>query len=299
MKQIRIHIFIVMSLSWLSNSCTPSESAMQWARTVTAQSTAEDLQLIANLIYWSHYRSRTTLQAQKAFVSDHELCLQAGHSIAQTRLNPAAKNVQHVKKKDLKVSRDRFIQALTQHQRVGAIYTHSVDHIVNGSLIRSTMVHNAIDEMRNNARVVIAQSLLAALTELQKNLLSAQNLMTVANTLYQQQTLHSRSGKFLNYLWDYLPLFMIKSFVRFDAEYITLSEKCWQAVIKSEEFSNMLWEVIEEPRAAFYADYYEALYYAADIPAQFMITFNENGFIPPDARKDFLPLPCELKACCF
>lgn len=291
-----LFIFLAFGLSTHTYTSEISNQARAWAHAVAHYAGPDEMQILANLVYWSFYRSHTTLNAQKLFLRDQQVSRNAGHAIAQTRRNPSTKNVSPINPEELRVSREEFTYAVLEYQKTGAIYAQCVESIIHGTIMRSSPVQAAIETMRTGARAVVAQSLLAATAELQQTLLTTQNLMAAANALFNQQALGSKSTKFLYYLWDYLPQLMVKSFVRFDTEYIKLSENCWQALFKSEEFSNQLWEIIEVPRAAFYAEYYAALYELMQersyAPSTYMIMFDQHGYMPVHKRTEYLPYAC-------
>jgi hypothetical protein len=166
-----------------------------------------------------------------------------------------------VKTNDALTAREQFIKEFTAQQLSGKIYAYSVENIVHGDIIKSSVLKRSIIIMRDNARAAIAQALLKKITELQETFCTIQCGMTTLAELFQQQSFFGKkSTKFLHYLWDYLPQVLIKSFVAFDKQYTELNNQCWQAVLKSEEFCNILWEVIEIERAQFYKEYYHELY---------------------------------------
>ncbi len=256
---------VIFSCSILSffialNANNYHQEAQEWVLALENSLTEHDAHLLLNLIYWSYQRSATTLTAQRAFIADQTKTLEAHSALINTRLNPSIP-VSVLKSHDLITSREKFIKEFVNQQLSGKIYAHCVEELVHGSKIQSSVIKKHITTMRDNARAAIAQALLKKITELQETFCTIQCGMTTLAELFQQQSFFGKkSTKFLHYLWDYLPQVLIKSFVAFDKQYTELNNQCWQAVIKSEEFCNILWEVIEVERAQLYKEYYRALY---------------------------------------
>lgn len=235
-------------------------SAAAWCQEIIHYISPADKERLLNLLYWSFMRSWSTLVAQEAWINDQQIASQTGYLLTSTRLNPARRQLYTFNPHALLKNRTNLIDAIQQHERIGAIYTECLNDTIEKRPFAEP-TNSLVKELRQAARKEIAQALSEELYNLQEMLHMVQKTIEDTAHLYQQQRLtRSKSSKFLSYLWDYFPTFMIKTFVTFDNEFTDINHQLWQALIKSEQMGNYLWRIIEKRRAEFYAAYYTALH---------------------------------------
>lgn len=253
-------LFTTFLLFIVARGTSFADHAQIWASQVTQLSNEKETQALLNLLYWSYRRSATTLMAQKAFLTDQQLVTQAIYSITSTRLNPAYKQPYTIDPEHLKKMRQHFIDAQQEHQCVGKMYSECIETIIHGNLLSSAVYDLAL-QVRDGARTVIAHQLSTHLGQIDHHLATLQDSLKESYQLFQKiQATRKVGDLFFHYLWDLLPALAVKSFVRFDNQLTDINHQLWHALLKSEEFGNYRWCIIEEKRAEFYATYYNALY---------------------------------------
>jgi len=240
----------------------------------------KDLQLIANLCYFSFMRSYCTLKAQEKALETLESVWNGWQNIAQTRLNPSDRVPHPIKPQQKKQTTNKFWALHDEHHTIGKTYTQAVEDMVNGEALSSAGALKAVQAVRSSARSIVASALCRVQTHL--------------NSL-----LHGLIGKkskkgfsWLSHLWNYVPQLAVKSFAQADALNNTVSEESWQAVLKMQHIGSQTWRAIEEARGSFYLAHYEAVLHVMEkenIAQQYKtIVFDTDGLIPEGKRKKAL-----------
>lgn len=256
----KLLLVIPISLSIFAQETSLPEQAQNWVQQVAKTSTKKDMLALLNLIYWSYQRSAATLRAQSAFLADQHVACQAVYAITSTRLNPLRKQLYDVQPDQLHKLRHRFIDAYQEHRRIGKIYSTCLETILSNNYI-SPLAHDLALQLRQQARTAMAHHLYAHLIEIDKHLTSLRGHMQESYELFQKLKVTRKSTDVLfNYFWDLVPGLAVKSFAYVDKQLTDINHQLWYVLLKSEEFGNYRWQIIEEKRAEFYATYYNALY---------------------------------------
>jgi len=207
----------------------------------------QDLQMIANLIYFSYNRSYATLQAQSTALKTLESVWKGWQNIAQTRLDPSKNPPYQITDLEKMGTLENFWKLHDHHRETGTIYSQTVETIVDGDVFFATNARNAVEDMRKQARSVVAK----AITDIREY---------VGQLFYSEKKSNKKSFAFLDYLWDYIPGFATTSFVSANNANDVLSEKSWAALMKIQEIGKRTWQIIEQERASFYLAFYNAIW---------------------------------------
>ena len=92
--------------------------------------TSADLQLIANLFYFSYLRSAETIKAQNAARKALESMWHGWQNVAHTRMNPSLKTPYLIDFDQQQEHYLAFAKAKQEHRRVGLIYSHLAEAAV-------------------------------------------------------------------------------------------------------------------------------------------------------------------------
>lgn len=211
---------------------------------------AQDLQLVANLFYFSYLRSVTTIEAQAAARLMLEAMWHGWQNIAQTRMNPALKPPYLVDPSEQEKRYKAFLDMQKKHRIVGTTYSHIAQATVKEHYL-SKDVENAILNVRERARAVVAQAFLDA--------------KKIAGQLYQlaSQGLRSPDDQMrfdvLDTISYYVPMLSMQTFIDAEKAQLKASEHSWQIIDTMIQVNMTIWDTIETERAAFYAAYYNAV----------------------------------------
>jgi len=244
----------------------------------------KEIQMIANLIYFSFKRSHATLQAQSVALKTLESIWNGWQNIAQTRLDPSKNRPNPIVEHEKNNSLSTFWEYHDQHETMGKTYTQMVDNIVHGDSLFSIHAKNAVDDMRNAARGVVAKSIA--------------DIREYVGQLFYNEKKSKKNIKFLDFLWDYLPNLAMTSFVTANNTNDLVSEKSWAVLLKIQQIGKKTWQMIEEERAAFYLAYYKAIWAVMQklrLENEYRkIMFDQNGEIYLNYQTDYLPDPQTL-----
>jgi len=266
--------------------------ALQWTRSYILDHEGnflvypKEMQLIANLIYLSFERSLNTLQTQEQALKTLNTFWKGWQNIAQTRMDPSislpydipeqAKQYEHMM---------QFWHRHDEHRKTGLTYTHAVKNIVDGRSLITVYARDSVDSMRNQARSVIAQSLL--------------NVKNYVGDLFYSQNKFQKILSYINFIWDYLPKLALSSFVEANKTNDLVSEESWEILMKIQNIGTYTWKIIEQDRASFYLAYYKAIWHSMKKlnleTDYFKILFDQNGPAYIDNQFDYLPDPATLE----
>ncbi len=281
MKTKFFSIFLFFSLSLSASPLATQDStidyepqAQQWAEKVINRVDRYFLTDLLELLHASYMRSYTTLIVQREYAELFSRVGSGWNHIISTRLDPSKDSTFDTSV----ISIDKkFIQQLETFQKNCAAqneYIQLVNRLADDTHgdYPGKNQHNQdyrpcrllIDELRENARTVVAESLIAVMDEIQQEIQKAQQAISQAAELFKNEG-QLKSAGFSNrsiteLLWYYAPQLMVKSFVNFDKGYTTASKQCLDAYLESQQIGNEIWCRIEIARASFYAAHYNALY---------------------------------------
>ncbi len=295
-----IVISLIFSSSIFAIKLTPSkyrDQAIEWVNTFAVSHennllmNPADLQLCANLFYFSYLRSAATLKAQDIACETLSHMWQGWQNIAQTRMNPSVElpyPADYTKQENLY---KEFVKAQTYHRILGKTYTHAAEAAVKEHYLTDHS-RNAILEAREGSREVI----IFAFLEVKKIL---GDLIDVASANLRSDWIEWDDNDpitrldFLDNVSQYIPYFAVKSFIELERVNTQASEQTWQIVATMCGVNKQMWESIESARGSYYLAHYQELYRVMQErnidPSYCMIMFNENGIINPDAQTAHLP----------
>jgi len=238
--------------------------AQQWAEKVIKGLDRAYCVDLLDLLYASYMRSYMTLVVQRDYI---ELLNRVGsgwNHIINTRLNPSKDNA--FDESTIMID-DRVIQQLEAFHLMCTAqkkYVELTDRLVNNNAQDFRPCKVMIDDLRENARTVVAESLIQVMDEIQQEIQKAQEAISQAAALFKTEG-QLKHNNFLNrsvteLLWYYVPHLMVKSFVNFDKGYTAGSKQCLDAYLESQKIGNEIWKRIEVARAGYYAAHYNALH---------------------------------------
>lgn len=251
----------------------------------------QDLQLVANLLYFSFLRSAVTLEAQDIACSTLEIAWQGWQNIAQTRRNPSLQTPYQTDYGMQSNLFQDFLQAQYFHRKIGLTYAECAEVAVKGKMLTNN-AQEAVTALREQARIIVAHAFL--------------DVKKILGELYNFAAEHTRAKSELDELIEYqsrfdlmetistyIPSLAMKSFVEADHINTKASEQSWQVVSTINKVSKEIWQAIEVARASYYLAHYNALMpvlkeYAIDINSQ-QIMFDENGILPEIEQYQILP----------
>lgn len=255
-----------------------------------------DLHFIANLVYFSYYRSKITLDAQECTLDALNSIWQSFENITHTRLNPSHGIPHAIFPHQQEALLEKFLRIAPKHRTVGTTYSHAIELIVDGNILQSAHALKGMLAVRSEARAVVAQALCDV-----KQILGTLygDARTKACDVVQHMATQEQSSRgfpFLDYLWTYIPQLAMQSFIEADNLNNILSQEAWDALQKGISVATQTWQTVETARASYYLAHYKALYdILQTVDCEFRtIMFNENGLIPLEHRTELLPAPENL-----
>ena len=250
----------------------------------------EELQMIANLTYLSFKRSLFTLKAQEKSLQTLDTLWKGWQNIAQTRMDPSIEQPYYITETEKSYENIvQFWQLHDEHRKVGLAYSHAIKDIVDGKTLITVYAHDSVNTMRNQARTVVAHSLLNV-----KNY--------VGELFHTTETKFQKILSYINFIWTYLPKLALHSFVEANKTNDSVSEESWEIIMKIQNVGKHTWQIIEQDRASFYLAFYKAIWHSMKKlnlePNYFKILFDQNGPIyrdnQTDNQSDYLPDPTQL-----
>ena len=244
-----------------------SPAAQQWSKTITSVASPADIQDVLKLLLASFDRSLSTLKTQRAYIELLETAATGWDHIVATRRNPSvvtnidAYSLAHCSSKD-------FYALLSDLQTVQREYVSVTERMVTDKEHRYLHLKPAIATLRDRSRAAVHQSLVNSLDSIRTELGTAQQQLLDAAQQFADNTELASSKVvtkgILDTVWDYVPALLVRSFVAFDRSFTASTKASAHAYFTSQEVGNFIWHIIECPRAAFYASYYQALYESVD-----------------------------------
>jgi len=239
----------------------------------------KELQLIANLIYFSYKRSYSNLFAQEIAIENLERAWQGWQNIAQTRLDPSKSHPYKVDSETTKAISNQMWNLHDHHIKMGATYSKTESMIVRGNILISDHAKRAVQDMRSQARKVVAKSLV----DIRKYF---------GDIFYEKKNMPEKGLKFIDYIYSYIPQLAVNSFVEANHTNDIISEEGWLLFLKIQNIGKRTWQIIEQERASFYLAFYKEImkvFALAQVDNGYKaIMFNEFGQIPIEYQNQFL-----------
>jgi hypothetical protein len=213
---------------------------------------AYDLQLIANLFYFSYMRSFETIRAQAAARAVFESLWHGWQNIAQTRMNPSLKAPHLIDYQKQSEHYAAFIKAQQNHHRIGQTYSHIAEAAVKQQYL-SQDAQEAVIRLREHARTIVAHAFLDA-----KKIVG--DLYEVAiEGLRDPESTPTLRFDVLETISYYLPILSMQSFIEAEKAQLKAGEQSWQIINTMLAVNMTIWDTIETARASYYLAYYNAL----------------------------------------
>ena len=238
----------LFGFSILKTQSESQEEAQAWAKKYLSDASNHDIQLVANLLYWSYKRSEINLKAQDCARENLETMFKCWQNISATRLNPSKNFPNKLSSSEIKISNEIFLDCYLQHKNIGQSYASCMETVLKKSVLENKLVKDGIIELRQSARWVMGRALLSAgfivkSTNLEKS--SFQGMIC-------------RDHKLPAWLLSPFDL-SIKTFVQLDSEYNKAVTSYQGALLKAQDASNMIWKAIESSRSEFYKEHYKVV----------------------------------------
>lgn len=247
-----------------------------------------DLQILANLLYFSFLRSSITVEAQEIASGALEVAWEGWQNIAQTRMNPSVDLPYKTNLHAQKILFEDFLRAQELHRAIGTTYANAAEVAVKAHIL-GINAQDAVADVRDQARIIVAQSFL----DVQKLL---GELFSFANQYARYEYLDTDEAirfDLFETIAGYLPQFAMKSFIETEHMNTRASEQTWNIISTIIYVSKRVWHAIESARASYYLAHYQALYalmqeYGID-NQYYAIMFDERGMIPTHECVELLP----------
>ncbi|CAN5129440.1 hypothetical protein BH09DEP1_BH09DEP1_2380 [soil metagenome] len=236
---------------------TYQKDAQEWINQYIQKDTkllvsASDLQLIANLFYFSYLRSFETIKAQSAARKTFESLWHGWQNIAHTRMNPSLKAPHLIDLDQQQQHYSAFTKAQQDHRRVGLTYSHIAEATIKQHYL-SKDAEEAVVRLREHARTIVAHAFLDA-----KKIVG--DLYEVAiEGLRDPENSPAIRFDVLETISYYLPILSMQSFIEAEKAQLKTSEHSWQIISTMLGVNMTIWDAIETARASYYLAHYNAL----------------------------------------
>jgi len=270
------------------------QEALTWATkhlynmsTDTLMITEQELQLIANLCYFSLQRSLATINGQTAAHNALNHVWHGWQNIAQTRLDPSKQQPHQITQQEKEQTLAQFWSMHDHCLLIGATYTNAVNTVVHANILKTASALRAVQLLRESARACVAQTLVDMRSYLG-------TLFYNPRTSPDLATHKKHIPSFLDFIWEYIPKIAVYSFSEADALNTTISEESWKTLEAIQQIGSQTWQTIEQARSSFYYAHYKILYEImnrAHINDHYKtIMFDQYGIIDEYRRNENLPL---------
>ncbi|MFC1841459.1 hypothetical protein ACFLYA_00105 [Candidatus Dependentiae bacterium] len=273
------------------NEHTYQKQAMDWLRDYILDYEGnlliypKEVQLIANLIYFSFKRSYCTLQGQEISLPYLDTLWRGWQNMAQTRLDPSKEQPYTFNDYEKSYDMAYFWHIHDEHMRIGKTYAKTVESFKEDNILLSITAADSVKHMRNQARTVVAQSII--------------DVRNYIGELFYTDKMHTKQNtkslNFIDFLYSYIPQLAVSSFVEANKANDIVSEESWNILMKIQQVGVQTWHMIEQERASFYLAFYKAIWHAIRIldaeDDYLYIIFDQNGLLSIDQQYQFLPEP--------
>ncbi|GMU19338.1 MAG: hypothetical protein AMXMBFR12_05300 [Candidatus Babeliales bacterium] len=234
------------------------KDAQEWINQFISKDTKlfiseSDLQIIANLLYFSYLRSLETIQAQNAAKKTFESVWHGWQNIAHTRMNPSIK-IPHLRDYEQQAQHyEEFVLAQQKHSSIGQAYSHIAEAAVKQHYL-SKVSEDAVIKLREHARTIVAHAFLDA-KKIVGNLyhIAIEGLRGSESKEENEILLRFDVIETISY---YLPILSMQSFIEAEKAQLKTSEQSWQIINTMLDVNMTIWDTIETARASYYLAHY-------------------------------------------
>jgi hypothetical protein len=299
MKRILLSLFCALSAQALHTKLLTAADA----RASLQQATAQDAQLLLNLIYWSYQRSAITCASQTILFDAVQQSWQLWLNGATTRRNPRTP----LPYPDVTEIDCYYANLFAQAQSyVNSAYCNALScTIEKDSVIESQAVTSYIEQVRSEARIAIAKTVISALADLETTLASIQTMLTCVQSkkfIHTMQTLAKevQDQKDKSFIDDGIQFVLnnlaLQAFAQSDKNYLATSDQFFKVLADTQTLYITLWDQLETARANYYQGIYETVYNCMidlEFPSSsFLLAIDADGRIDVDKQTE--PLPATL-----
>ncbi len=285
---------LIMLISSSSLSALYEQHAHEWMSNYVQTPSKKvrispaDLQILANLLYFSFLRSSITVEAQEIASGALEVAWEGWQNIAQTRMNPSVDLPYKTNLHAQKILFEDFLRAQSLHRQIGTTYANAAEIAVKAHIL-SIHAQESVTAVREQARTIVAHAFL----DVQKVL---GELFNFANQYARYEYLDTDEAirfDLFETIASYIPYLTMQTFIETEHLNTRASEQTWNVISTIIYVSKRIWHSIESARAAYYLAHYQALLALMqenEIDMSYQkIMFDERGMIPTDEQVEFLP----------
>lgn len=253
----------------------------------------EEMNILLNLTYFSYKRSASTIASQDYVLQALNTNWHLLQNVVQTRLNPAHSTPYKIEQKKYEKMMKQAWDGQQEHEYIDSTYAQMIESILDEDHNTSKLLRDSIKIMRDQARAALIDSL-SAIKEYIEALIEECQKKRITNS---SDTVEMTKGIF-DYLLELIPPLAAHSFAAVDNMGIEASEEGYKVLAEIERIHNLIWMVLEQRRANFYAIMYRSLYAVARKSklekSVFLVSFDNEGPIAADAQHSLLPDPRKI-----
>ncbi|CAM6000310.1 unnamed protein product [Sphagnum balticum] len=189
---------------------------------------------------------------------------------------------------------------------VNSAYCNALSSTIEkDSVIESQAVTNYIEQVRSEARIAIAKTVISALADLETTLASIQTMLTCVQSkkfIHTMQTLAKevQDQKDKSFIDDGIQFVLnnlaLQAFAQCDKNYLATSDQFFNVLADTQTLYIALWDQLETARANYYQGIYETVYNCMidlEFPSSsFLLAIDADGRIDIDEQTE--PLPATL-----
>lgn len=273
MVKSTIWLVLITSFTPYLFSHTPnkySQEAHEWAYNAffcpTSTISQEEQNIIFNYVYSAYWRSRATIEAQKAATAMMDTVWKGWQNIAQTRMNPSLKAPHIIDYQMQAKIFERFQQAQIDHQHYRQIYDTAAEYAVKGPY--SNAHKNAVTILRDRARQIIMKEFLDVKKRLGDFFEIACGQIRTDDEFdeFDDDIFDITRFEYLDSLMSLIPSsYATQSFIEAEKLQNNASKKTWQTFETITMVNQKIWDAIETARMEYYEAHYNAMIYYLEL----------------------------------
>ena len=294
MKRLGVGL-IFLSISFTQATSTSCDYGSRWVSTYLTNHTLteHDITLVANVLYWSHARSQSTLDAQVHAMPALTAVWSAWQNIAQHRLNPSTALPYNLDIESEQQILNDFWHVYQSYTHTCQAYAHTINTVINRRVPICDHAFEALEDARQQARMVVGTALLDFKQRVGDFFDYTLHKNSDAFACYDNDIMRMAiRSSVIDYLWSYFPTLAINSFVKANKINNQVSTESWKTLATIQEVGIYTWNVIETARALYYKDMYNA--FMAHVLQQtpdkkVPLVFDHTGYLKQGDTQHYAP----------
>jgi hypothetical protein len=227
--------------------------AMVWAQGIDyAALSHADMTTLANLLYWSYRHSDSTIKTETVLLHNLEQSMNSWSFVIHSRRNPDNINFDDYDNQSIAPTQD----VMMRYSYVKKMYRTGIEAWLNGDHALP-LVQQYAQTMRASVREAITRACTAKCGEVKKIFEEACKELFQSYTGFSSLDLFKES-KGVDFVCSLFPQIALASFAKIDTTYNDLSTIGLIALFKTQRIYNVVWEIIESVRVAWYVAHYNA-----------------------------------------